>query len=219
MEQFNLQFKTDYETLNYLCGIYDTTRFVLADPGLISTPPMGTRNTLFFRQFVIDSLKLVNSARQIDFDYQPKLSVFADGGYLSSLAVTPWKNFGISAGLSLTVPVYDGRQKQMQHNQVSISESTRSNYQDFFENQYRQQIVLLEHQLSSIDQITKKILEQQKYSRALIDANRALLNTGDISVSDYILSVNNYLNANNVLIENTIERFRIINDLNYRTEK
>ena len=219
MEQFNLQFKTDYETLNYLCGIYDTTRFVLADPGLISTPPMGTRNTLFFRQFVIDSLKLVNSARQIDFDYQPKLSVFADGGYLSSLAVTPWKNFGISAGLSLTVPVYDGRQKQMQHNQVSISESTRSNYQDFFENQYRQQIVLLEHQLSSIDQITKKILEQQKYSRALIDANRALLNTGDISVSDYILSVNNYLNANNMLIENTIERFRIINDLNYWTEK
>lgn len=218
-EQFNFQFNTDYETLNYLCGIFDTAHYVLADPDLVSNASAGIQNTLFFKQFVIDSLKLVNSDRQIDFEYQPKLSVFADGGYLSSLAVTPWKNFGISVGLTLTVPVYDGRQKQMLHNQVSISESTRSNYQDFFINQYRQQIVLLEHQLSSIGQIAKKILEQQEYSRALIDANRVLLNTGDISVSDYLLSVNNYLNANNMLIDNTIERFRIINELNYWREK
>ncbi len=217
-EQFNFQFKADFETLNYLCGIFDTTRYALADPGLTSNPPTRIRNTLFFRQFIIDSLKLINSDRQIDFEYQPKLSLFGDGGYLSSLAVTPWKNFGISAGMTLTVPVYDGRQKQMQHNQVSIIESTRSSYQDFFESQYRQQIVLLEHQLSSIDQMAKKILEQQKYSRALIDANRVLLNSGDIAVSDYILSVNNYLNANNMLIENTIERWKIINDLNYWRE-
>lgn len=217
-EQFNFQFKADFETLNYLCGIFDTTRYALADPGLTSNPPTRIRNTLFFRQFIIDSLKLINSDRQIDFEYQPKLSLFGDGGYLSSLAVTPWKNFGISAGMTLTVPVYDGRQKQMQHNQVSIIESTRSSYQDFFESQYSQQIVLLEHQLSSIDQMAKKILEQQKYSRALIDANRVLLNSGDIAVSDYILSVNNYLNANNMLIENTIERWKIINDLNYWRE-
>lgn len=218
-EQFSFQFNTDYETLNYLCGIFDTTRYVLENPDLISIPSAEIRNTLFFRQFVVDSLNLINSDRRIDFDYQPKLSVFADGGYLSSLAVTPWKNFGISAGLSLTVPIYDGKQKQMQHNQITISESTRSNYKDFFKNQYRQQIALLERQLSSIGQISKKTLEQQKYSRALVDANRILLNSGDISVNDYLLSVNNYLNANNMLIENTIERFRIINELNYWTEK
>jgi outer membrane protein TolC len=218
-EQFNYQFKTDFETLNYLCGIFDTARYVLANPALISSSSAGIRNSVFYRQFVIDSLKLINSDRQIDFDYQPKLSVFADGGYLSSLAATPWRNFGLSAGLTLTVPIYDGRQRQMQHDQVAISESTRSNYKDFFENQYRQQITLLNHQLASIDQIAGKTLEQKKYAIALIDANRILLNTGDISVNDYLLSVRNYLNANNMQIENTIERFRIINELNYWSEK
>jgi outer membrane protein TolC len=218
-EQFDFQFKTDYETLNYLCGIFDTTRYVLTNPALISNPSAGIRNTIFYRQFVIDSLKLINSDMQIDFNYQPKLSVFADGGYLSSLTVTPWKNFGVSAGLTLTVPIYDGRQRQMQHDQVAISESTRSNYKDFFETQYRQQIALLCHQLAAIDQLAKKTVEQQKYAKALVDANRVLLNTGDISVNDYLLSVNNYMNANNMLIENTIERYRIINELNYWSEK
>jgi outer membrane protein TolC len=217
--KFDLQFRTDFETLNYLCGIFDTIRYVLASPDLMSISPAGMRNTLFYRQFVTDSLKLINTDRQIDYNYQPKLSVFADGGYLSSLVATPWKNFGLSAGLTLTVPVYDGRQRQMQHNQVAISESTRSNYQNFFENQYRQQITLLRHQLTSLNQIEGKTLELKNYVRALVDANRVLLKTGDISVNDYLVSVNNYLNANNMLIENTIERFRITNELNYWSEK
>jgi outer membrane protein TolC len=218
-DQYGFQFRTDLETLNYLCGINDTTRFVLAAPDLTPDPSPGIRNTLFYRQFVIDSLKLLNAGRQIDLNYQPKLSIFADGGYLSSLASTPWKNFGISAGLSLTVPIYDGKQKKMQHDQVTISESTRSNYQNFFENQYSQQIILLIHQLASIELITEKTLEQLTYTQALVDANRALLNTGDISVTDYLLSVNNYLNAKNLLIEKSAERFRIINELNYWREK
>ncbi len=54
---------------------------------------------------------------------------------------------------------------------------------------------------------------------ALIDANRVLLNSGDISITDYLLSVNNYLNAKNLLIEKAIERFRIINEMNYWSEK
>jgi outer membrane protein TolC len=218
-EKFDFQFKTDYETLNYLCGIFDTIRYVLADPDLMSVPTAGIHNTLFYRQFVIDSLKLINSDRQIDYNYKPKLSVFADGGYLSSLIATPWKNFGLNAGLTLTVPIYDGRQRYMQHGQIAISESTRSNYQNFFENQYKQQITLLSHQLASLNQMERKTLEQKSYVSALVEANRALLKAGDISVNDYLLSVNNYLNANNMLIENTIERLRIINELNYWSEK
>jgi len=218
-DQYGFQFRTDLETLNYLCGIHDTTRIVLAAPDLKPDPPPGIRNTLFYRQFVIDSLKLLNADRQIYLDYQPKLSIFADGGYLSSLASTPWKNFGVSAGLSLTVPIYDGKQKKMQHDQVTISESTRSNYQNFFENQYSQQIILLIHQLASIDRITEKTMGQLTYTQALIDANRVLLNAGDISVTDYLLSVSNYLNAKNLLIEKSAERFRIINELNYWSEK
>jgi hypothetical protein len=77
---------------------------------------------------------------------------------------------------------------------------------------------MLRHQLSSISKITDKTQEQLNYTMALVDANRVLLNSGDISITDYLLSVNNYLNAKNLLIEKAIERFRIINEMNYWSE-
>jgi outer membrane protein TolC len=217
--QSGYQFKNDFESLNYLCGIFDTTCIILSDPDLIINTPAGLHKTIFYKQFETDSLKLINTDRQINFDYRPKLSVYADGGYLSSLAYTPWKNFGMSAGLNLTMPIYDGRQRKMQHDQVAIAEATRINYLSFFTNQYRQQIAMLTRQLTSNDQLARKTREQMTYAQTLIDANRLLLNSGDISVTDYLLSVSNYLTAKNMLIGNTLARFNIINELNYWSEK
>jgi outer membrane protein TolC len=217
--QMDYRFKTDFESLNYLCGIFDTSFVSLSAPDLavnISSVPL---KTIFIRQFEIDSLKLVNADQQIDFNYRPKLSVYADGGYLSSLVQTPWKNFGFSAGLNLTVPIYDGRQKKMQHDQLAISETTRTNYQNFFMNQYHQLIVMLTRQLTSNDQLARQTREQLKYAQALVDANRLLLNSGDIPITDYLLSLANYRTAKNLLIENFLARFNIINELNYWNEK
>ena len=52
------------------------------------------------------------SDAQIDLSYKPKVSLYADAGYVSSLQYLPYKNFGASAGVNLTVPIYDGRQKK-----------------------------------------------------------------------------------------------------------
>jgi outer membrane protein TolC len=213
------QVKSDFEFLNYMCGIFDTSCISLADPDLTVNTPAELRTTIFYRQFETDSLRLINADRQINFSYRPKLSVYADGGYLSSFMYTPWKNFGLSAGLSVTMPIYDGRQKKMQHDLVSISEATRINYLSFFTSQYRQQIAMLTRQLKSNDQLARQIREQMEYAQTLVDANRLLLNSGDISVTDYLLSINNYLTAKNMLIGNTLTRSNIVNELNYWSDK
>jgi outer membrane protein TolC len=217
--QSGYRFKNDFEKLNYLCGIFDTACVVISEPDLIVNTHAELRSTIFYKQFETDSLKLANTERQINFDYRPRLSVYADGGYLSSLAYTPWKNFGMSAGLSVTMPIYDGRQKKMQHDQVAISEANRINYVSFFASQYRQQIAMLTRQLTSNDELTRKTHEQMTYAQALVDANRLLLKSGDVSVTDYLLSFSNYLTAKYMLIENIISRLNIINELNYWSEK
>jgi hypothetical protein len=217
--QSDYVFKNNLESLNYLCGIFDTTCIILADPNLVVNIPEELHNTIFYKQFENDSLKFINADHQIDFDYRPRLSVYADGGYLSSLAYTPWKNFGMSAGLNLTVPIYDGRQRKMQHDQVAISEATRINYLSFFSTRYRQQIAMLTRQLTANDKLARQTREQLTYTQTLIDASRLLLNSGDIPVTDYILSISNYLAAKEMLIGNTITRFNIINELNYWSEK
>jgi outer membrane protein TolC len=217
--QSGIESKADLDILNAMCGIFDTVCLNLADPGITVNAPAELHNTLFYRQFESDSLKLLNADRQINYDYRPKLSVYADGGYLSSMSYMPQRNFGMSAGLALTMPIYDGGQRKMQHDQITISEETRKDYRNFFISQYRQQIEMLSRQLAYHDPLISQCNEQLVYAQTLIDANQLLLRTGDISITDYLLSVRFYLTAKNLLIENILTKYSIINEINYWSQQ
>jgi outer membrane protein TolC len=217
--QSAIRSKTDLGLLYALCGIDDTAYISLPEPDLHVMNPQGPHGTLLYTQFVLDSLKLLNADRRIDFDYRPKLSVYADGGYLSSLNYMPMKNFGLSAGISLVVPIYNGGQKKLEHDRIAIAEETRSQYRNYFNSQYRQQIRTLMDQMASQDSLISECNQQMTYAKALIDANRDLLRTGDISITDYLLSVSNFINARNLLIDTMLTRYNLINEINYWSQK
>jgi outer membrane protein TolC len=215
LRQLEIQFRNDHGTLNYLCGIVDTAATLLDDPHvqLQVLPDIG--NSVFFRQFHLDSLKLRNSRSLIDYSYRPKASLYADGGFSSSFEYQGYKNFGVSFGFTVTVPIYDGHQRKMQYSKLEISERTRTGYKDFFTRQYDQQIAQLRQQLAATEELIGQIDQQVKYSQALIDVNGKLLATGDAKISDYIIALGNYLNARNLLTQNNITRLQIINQINY----
>jgi outer membrane protein TolC len=209
------QYAADYLTLNYLAGIVDTTVQQIEKPVLQEALQNKVEQSAFMKAFTTDSLRLANEKELIAYQYKPKIGAYVDGGYNSSLQVSPYKNFGFSAGLSLTIPIYDGHQKQMKYQQIGIRELTREANKQFFVNQYSQQIAVLMQQLNGIDSLVPKIDKQIEYAHTLILANNKLLQTGDILMRDYVIAINNYLNAQNVLMQNTINRLRIINQINY----
>jgi outer membrane protein TolC len=127
----------------------------------------------------------------------------------------PYKNFGVSFGVTLSVPIYDGHQRKMQYSKLDIAERTRSGYKDFFTRQYSQQIAQLSQQLKATEDLIGQINDQVHYSQTLIEVNGKLLETGDAKIADYILALNNYLNAKNLLTQNNITRLQIINQINY----
>ncbi len=215
VERLKSQYQNNFAMLNYLCGIEDTTLISLPDPSLKIENLPEFSNSIFYYQFAIDSLKLQNADKQIDFLYKPKVSLYGDGGYLSSLAYNPEKNFGISAGISITVPIYDGGQRKIQHSKIAIDELTRCNYRDFFMHQYHQQIKRYLQQLLANEKYAEQISIQINYAQTLMDADQKLLQTGEIRITDYILAISNYLTAKNLLVENIINRYLIINELNY----
>ena len=103
----------------------------------------------------------------------------------------------------------------MQHDKNIIAEQTRQGYARFFNQQYRQQVAQLYQQLEQTEQIIAQTSEQIKYSQTLLEANGRLLRTGDARIADYILALNNYLNAQNLVTQLRITRLQIINQLNY----
>jgi outer membrane protein TolC len=215
LRQLEIQYRNDHGALNYLCGIVDTSAMPLADPDIQLQQLPDVTQSVFFHQFHLDSLKLRNDRSLLDFSYKPKVSLYADGGYSSSLAYDAYKNFGASAGVTVTVPIYDGHQRKLQYSKLDIAERTRTGYKDYFNNQYSQQIAQLRQQLTATDELIGEINDQVRYSQTLIDVNGKLLGTGDAKIADYILALSNYLNAKNLLTQNNITRLQIINQINY----
>lgn len=213
--QAQIQYNTDYLTLNYFAGIVDTTIRQIESPALNDTMQFDFYHSIFYRRFTTDSMRLANEKAIINYEYKPRFGAYTDAGYISTLSQNAYRNFGFSFGVSLAVPIYDGHIKKYRLSQVDLREKTRLTNKMFFINQYKQQIAQLNQQLHASDLLVKTINEQIKYVKTLISANAKLLETGDIKISDYVLAITNYINARNILNQNYINRLRIVNQINY----
>jgi outer membrane protein TolC len=210
-----VQYKNDYATLNFLAGITDTTTAALAEPDITVVKDLIYDSIPFFLKYKIDSLQLVNQRSIVDVGYRPKVSLFADAGYESSFMIAPYKNFGTNVGINLTIPIYDGHQKQLQYTKLNILERTRQRQKDYFTQQLTQQVRQLQQQLNAIEGLTDAINKQIEYLQTLIQVNGRLLETGDLKITDYVLALNNYITSRNLLVQNMIARYQVINQLNY----
>ncbi len=219
LAQAKMQYQNDFATLNYNCGLQDTSFGAINEPVLDPVTWLDPQSTVYYQQFQVDSLVIRNNDALIDYGYKAKVSLYADAGYESSLALDPYKNFGASVGINVTVPIYDGRQKKMQHGKVALSELTRQNYRDYFTHQYNQQVAQLLQQLHSTQGLIDQANEQSRYTKALIEANRKLLATGDVKIADYIIAIGNYMNTQHIITLNTVNKLQIINQINYWNRK
>jgi outer membrane protein TolC len=209
------QFKNDYATLNYMAGIADTTTMELDSPAIAVTYHLDINTSIFFRQYHLDSLKLINGRELIDYTYKPKISALADAGYESDFMGQPYKNFGASIGFSFALPIYDGGQRKMQYRKLLLQEETREDYKAFYNTQYRQQIAQVNQQLDENATLLAQVKDQGKFVEGLIDVDIKLLQTGDVKIADLILAINNYLTVKNLTVQTVVGRLQLINQLNY----
>ena len=215
VNRLKAEYKNNLALLNYLCGLEDTSFVMLDKPDINLQPTLSFENTLQYYHFQIDSMKIQNKDALIDYTYRPKLDIFADAGFNSTLSNYTYKHFGASVGFSLTIPIYDGNQKQKQHNKFKISEQIRKDYQDFSRQQYRQQLERLYQQLEQTEEIIIQAQSVIITTQTLMDAYGKQMQTGDTSITDYMLSINHYLNAKHVINQHSINKTQIINQINY----
>lgn len=215
VQQAHSQYKTDLYTLNYLAGITDTSFQFLQEPQLNVLEKEDLSKSVFFQQYRNDSLRLANNKALIDFSYKPRVGIYTDGGFNSSLTGPAYKHFGVSFGVNLVVPIYDGHKKKLLYQRLDIEQRTRDKYRQLQLSQYQQQTAQLRLQLLETDSLIRNTSNLLKYSEGLVNVNRKLMQTGDARITDYVLSLNSYLNARNQLTLNTIYRMQLLNQINY----
>lgn len=216
LKQLQIQFNIDLMALNILCGINDTALTVkIQDPGLVrNTIKYNYFNSPTYLQYRIDSLQIINQRSITDVRYKPHLAWNADAGFLSS---TPafYMHPGFSAGLSLVVPIFDGRQRQIDYQRYGIQERTRLSYVSFYKTQYDLQFTMLNSQLNNTNELVANLQKQLKLSESLIEMNKTELNRGDISVTDFLVNLRSDIDIRNNLNQNQVKIWQIINDINY----
>jgi outer membrane protein TolC len=215
VNQLKNQYEKDMRLLNRLCGLNDTGLYELKLPELEIKGKDEISKSPLFIQYMIDSLRIVNEKAAIDVRYRLKMNWFADVGFLTA---TPWnfyRHFGYSAGVSLSLPVYDGHQKEKEKQKLNLAEETRGTYQDNFRKQFYQQILQLNDELNSLKTLSVQLEKQLATSEQLVNALKGQLESGIIQMTEYINAIKNYRYITKNLSDNHIQIQQVINELNF----
>jgi len=214
-EQQRSLWMNNLSTLNYLSGIDNGGTDSIVTPAIKLPTVASFEESYYGRNDAIDSLKNKNNEQLIKLNYKPQISVFANGGYSSSFMTSPYKNLGVSMGISINLPLYDGKQKKMSLMQNELNDQNRKRYRDADKQHYTLQKQELLRQIERCDKLTSMTPEQFKYTKALVDANALLLGTGEVSMTDFLLSITNYMNIRTIDIQNRANKQLLINQLNH----
>ena len=210
-----IQYRNEVSAMNTLCGLTDTTYNQVVLPELKINPYVNPANSPFITRFIADSLKIQNDKLIVDRNYKPSVNWFSNAGLLNNIPRDIYKNFGLSVGAGLTVPIYDGHQRKLNYERLKIAESTRAGYAEYFKQQLNQQLMQLYGELKRTQEIIPGVSQQLEYAQMVIEQNKSLLNTGNISITEYVTALKNYISIKHNFSQYQIRILQIITEINY----
>jgi outer membrane protein TolC len=215
ISQLKNQYRNDLMLLNQLCGLKDSTWYELGDPAVEIKGTPDIKKSPAYIQYKFDSIKLENEKMAIDIKYKPKVNWFADAGFLTSNPWNFYKHFGYSAGLSLNVPLYDGKQRGIEKQKIEFSENTRQVYKSTYYKQYFQQMQQLDLELKAMNEISVQVENQLKTSEQLVNTLKDQLEAGIVQMTEYINAIKNFKTTSRNINLIHIHKLQVINEMNF----
>ena len=208
ISQLKNQYRNDLMLLNQICGLKDSTWYELVDPAVEIKGTPDIKKSPAYIQYKIDSIRLENEKMAIDIKYKPKVNWFADAGFLTSNPWNFYKHFGYSAGLSLNVPLYDGKQRGIEKQKIELSENTRQVYKSTY---YKQ----LDLELKAMNEISVQVENQLKTSEQLVNTLKDQLEAGIVQMTEYINAIKNFKTTSRNINLIYIHKLQVINEMNF----
>ena len=215
INDLQIQYQKELSALYAICGLSDTTVGQVVLPELQLANTISEANSPYFTRFVVDSLRIQNEKLIIDRNYKPSVNWFSDAGLLNNMPRDMYKNFGFSFGLSLSVPIYDGNQRKLNYEKLKIAENTRTNYADYFKQQYNQQLQQLYTELAMTKASLPQANKQLEFAELVIQQDRKLLNNGSVSITDYVTALKNYIAVKRNVNQYQVKILQITTEINY----
>lgn len=215
VRELNIRFRKQISDLYILCGIRDTAIFLPVIPDLGNQPAPGRAASPVFMRFFIDSLRINNENVLIDRNYKPAINWFSDAGLINNDPTVIYQNFGLSFGLSLSLPIYDGNQRKLNRQKVKSEEDIRSGYAKAFNREYDQQLQQWLDEMEQIRALLPAVKSQVRNTELLVSQEKELVGKGSGSITDYLIAVKNYISVRKNLNQYEMRILQIQNEINY----
>lgn len=213
LQTIQASYKKNLMDMNTIAGITDTAYHELTVTVLQLS--MVNNSSSFIEKYSLDSSILIAQQKVFELRYKPQWNVFANGGINAANISTLPRRFGVTAGISYTKTLFDGRQKQINQRRTATLLKTSQAYKENFltQNTVRKNNFL--EQIKAIDarvRLTEtQVLEYDK----LLGYYKQELIRGQISVINYVNTVKSAITLENDFITMQINRQLLINTYNY----
>ena len=200
--------------LKATCGIRNREILALEIPIMIAAEPV-IKSSLFIQPFSHDSMTSVAQQKVFNDRYLPQLNVYANSGLNSTSIPNIQRHFGASAGVQFTYNLFDGRQKKINEEQLSLMIDESTHQKELKLNEVKTQA---DAYLKNIQKLQEELLKEKQIQsdyKELFILYQDEVKHAQISVIELIalLQKRSTVNLNIVLKEITIKK--LINEYNY----
>ncbi len=217
-QQINLnQTWQDYKNgifqLYSICGIKDT-QIVMIDSVKLNLvlPPDSSE---FLRQFYLDSLNTAAQQNVFETKYLPQLKLFFNTGLNAVEIDNIQRRFGLSAGVNLSFPIFDGGQKDITRQQSIIAEKMAGDFKNYAAKNIFIQRRDAENRINSSKTNLEGFRSQVEDYKKILNLSLDQLGNGNLSMIEYLTELRNYIDLQKNYISTEINYQLEISDYNY----
>ncbi|SFZ94228.1 Outer membrane efflux protein [Flaviramulus basaltis] len=144
------------------------------------------------KKFKNDSLQIVANQRVFENQYKPQVTAYANTGLNAVEIPNIYRKFGASAGLRLTIPIYDGKQRKYNAQQSILKEESLEFYKENSKVQTDNNLKSIENQIQALVTSMELLEKQSKQQENILEIYKGKLVHGQVSIVDYLNVIQNY---------------------------
>ncbi len=176
--------------------LYSLSGTPVAETDSLSAPELTIANapiTSFYqRKFDNDSLQVAADQMVFENRYRPQISLYGNTGLNAVELTNIDRRIGMSAGLRLTLPIYDGNQRKYNAQQSELKKENLEFYKQNAEVQLKNNVQSIERQMTALEENMGLVEEQLGKHRNLLEIYKGKLVQGQVSIVDYLNVIQTY---------------------------
>ena len=217
-QQINLNqtwqnYKNGLFQLYSICGIRDTQTVIIDSVNLNLT--IAPDSSKFLMQYYFDSLSTAAQQNVFETKYLPQIKLFFNTGLNAVETDNIQRRFGLSAGISLSVPILDGGQKDITRQQSIIAEKISGDFRNYALKNIFTQRRDSENRIESMKKNLEDYKNQVNDYKKILSISLEQLEKGNLSMIEYLTELRNYIDLQKNYISTKINYQLEISNYNY----